>query len=309
MKHLFARNLMFFLMLFASQLLLNGQQRIFLWQGLPIPNNTAMEVRDSIANERIYSVNHPSIDIYAPSKEENLNFAVLVIPGGGYARSANVISGVQIARYINTIGGTAFVLNYRLPVAPNLINRAIAPLQDAQRAIKWMRAHANEYNFGSDKIGVFGTSAGGHLASMLGTFLTDYARVGDELDVVSCRPSFMVLLSPVVMLSGEKIHKGSAINLLGEGYSVAKADSFSTQNRVTNLTPTTLLFHADDDTAVPCENSLAFYQACRQAGVPASLHIFDRGGHKIALTHNPITTDHWKGLMTSWLMKNVVLRD
>lgn len=306
MKHLFTKGSLFFLMLLACQTLLQGQQRIFLWEGLPIPNNTAMEVPDSIANERIYSVNHPSIDIYAPSKEENQNFAVLVIPGGGYARSANVISGVQIARYINTIGGTAFVLNYRLPVAPNLINRAIAPLQDAQRAIKWMRAHAHEYGLGSDKIGVFGTSAGGHLASMLGTFLNDYARVGDELDAVPCRPDFMVLLSPVIMLRGEKIHKGSAINLLGEGYSVAKADSFSTQNRVTNLTPTTLLFHADDDTAVPCENSLAFYQACRQAGVPASLHIFDKGGHKIALTHNPITTDHWKGFMTSWLMVNVI---
>ncbi len=309
MKHLFTGSLMFFLMLFACQLHLSGQQRVYLWDGLPIPNNTAMAVPDSIANERIYSVNHPSIDIFAPSKEENLNFSVLVIPGGGYARSANVISGVQIARYINTIGGTAVVLNYRLPVAPNLINRAIAPLQDAQRAIKWMRTHANEYNFGRDKIGVFGTSAGGHLASMLGTFLSDYARVGDALDVISCRPDFMILLSPVVMLRGDKIHKGSAINLLGEGYSVAKADSFSTQNRVTNLTPKTLLFHADDDTAVPSENSVVFYQACRQAGVPASLHIFDKGGHKIALTHNPITTDHWKGLMTSWLMVNVIQHD
>ena len=299
----------FFLMLLACQTLLQGQQRIFLWEALPIPNNTAMEVPDSIANERIFSVNHPSIDIYTPSKEENQNFAVLVIPGGGYVRSAHVASGVQIARYINTIGGTAVVLNYRLPVAPNLINRAIAPLQDAQRAIKWMRAHANEYNFESGKIGVFGTSAGGHLASMLGTFLTDYARVGDALDVVSCRPDFMVLLSPVIMLRGEKIHKGSANNLLGGGYSAAKADSFSTQNRVSHLTPKTLLFHADDDTAVPSENSVAFYQACRQAGVPASLHIFDKGGHKIALTHNPITTDYWKSLMASWLMLNVIQCD
>jgi Prolyl oligopeptidase family. len=143
---------------------------------------------------------------------------------------------------------------------------------------------------------VFGTSAGGHLASMLGTFLSDYARVGDALD--GFLPTrFHGFASPVIMLSGDKIHKGSAINLLGDGYSVAKADSFSTQNRVTNLTAKTLLFHADNDTAVPSENSVAFYQACRQAGVPASLHIFDKGGHKIALTHNPITTDHWKSLM------------
>ncbi len=221
-------------------------------------------------------------------------------------RSAYVASGVQIARYINTLGGTAFVLNYRLPVAPNLSNRAIAPLQDAQRAMRWIRAHASEFGYGNNKIGVFGTSAGGHLASMLGTFRSDYARIGDALDAVSFYPDFMVLLSPVIMLSGGNIHKGSAINLLGEGYNIARADSFSTQNRVTNLTPMTLLFHADDDTAVPSENSVVFYQACRQAGVPASLHIFDQGGHKIALTHNPITTDHWKALMSSWLIDNVV---
>lgn len=283
-----------------------GQQRVFLWNETSIPNTNNIVVTDSVANERVFSVGNPSIDVFAPSKEENRNFAVLIIPGGGYVRSTYVISGVQIARYFNSLGATAFVLNYRLPNAPNLIDRSIAPLQDAQRAMKIIRSLSATYNYDINKVGVFGTSAGGHLASMLGTFQTDYSLLGDKLDSQSYTPDFMVLLSPVIMLGGDKIHKGSAINLLGENYSSAKADSFSTNNRVTSKTPVTLLFHADDDTSVPCENSIAFYQALRNAGVSGSLHIFDRGGHKIALTKNAVTTDNWKIIMEKWLQLNAL---
>lgn len=295
-----------FFAILASVSLLDGQERRFLWDGMSMPNFNGTEVRDSVANERIYSVARPSVDIFAPSKEENRNFAVLIIPGGGYERSAYVVSGVQIARYFNTLGATAFVLNYRLPNSPNLINRAIAPLQDAQQAMKLIRSLASTYNFDENKIGVFGTSAGGHLASMLGTFQIDYSQLGLKSGSLSYKPNFMVLLSPVIMLSGNKIHKGSAVNLLGKDYSQAQADSFSTNNRVTRQTPPTLLFHADDDTSVPCENSIAFYQSMRKAGVPGSLHIFDKGGHKIALTKNALTPDSWKTIMERWLLVNVV---
>lgn len=291
----------------AIIILLSFQQtfaQIYLWENGKMPNSKGLHLADSIANERQFVVANPNIEVYAPSKEENRGFAVLVIPGGGYARQAYVVSGTQIARFINSIGGTAFVLKYRLPVSPDLKQREIGPLQDGQRAIKIMRALAPKYGFATNKIGVFGTSAGGQLASSLGVFTDDYTEVKDTLYKYSFRPDFMVLLSPVITLADPLAHKGSRENLLGKDADKALIDKFSAQLHVTAQTPPTILFHANDDKSVPSLNSVMFYTALREKGVDASLHIFPHGGHAINLTKSPGSTALWMPILDAWLKES-----
>lgn len=281
-----------------------AQQVIPLWEQGKIPNSKHLVMRDSIANERQFVVANPNIEVYAPSKEENRGFAVLVIPGGGYARLAHVVSGAQIAKYFNSIGATAFVLKYRLPVSPDLVQREIGPLQDGQRAMKMMRSLASRYGYAANKICVFGTSAGGHLASLLGVITTDYTEVKDTVSNYPFRPDFMVLLSPVITLADPYAHKGSRENLLGKDATTEMIQRFSTQLHVTDKTPPTLLFHANDDKGVPSLNSVFFYTALREKGVEASLHIFPYGGHSINLTTSPGSTAMWMPIMNAWLKEN-----
>ena len=288
----------------AIILLLSFQSAIgqmYLWEKGKMPNSKGLPITDSIANERQYVVANPNIEVFTPSKEENRGFAVLVIPGGGYARLAHIVSGSQIAKFINSIGGTAFVLKYRLPVSPDLKQREIGPLQDGQRAIKLMRALAPKYGYAANKIGVFGTSAGGHLASSLGVFTDDLTEVKDTLYKYAFRPNFLVLLSPVITLADPLAHKGSRENLLGKDADKTLIDKFSTQLHVTAQTPPTILFHANDDKSVPTLNSVLFNTALREKGVDASLHIFPHGGHAINLTTSPGSTALWMPILDAWL--------
>jgi acetyl esterase/lipase len=278
--------------------------QIYLWEKGKMPNSKGLHITDSIANDRQFVVANPNIEVYTPSKEENRGFAVLVIPGGGYARLAHVVSGSQIAKYINSIGGTAFVLKYRLPVSPDLKQRELGPLQDGQRAIKMMRALAPKYGYSANKIGVFGTSAGGQLASSLGVYTEDYTEVKDTLYKYSFRPDFMILLSPVITLADPYAHKGSRENLLGKDADKALIDKFSTNLHVTAQTPPTILFHANDDKSVPSVNSVMFYTELREKGVDASLHIFPHGGHAINLTKSPGSTALWMPILDAWLKES-----
>jgi acetyl esterase/lipase len=287
------------LIVFSS--IAGAQLVIPLWEQGKMPNSKGLHLTDSIANERQYVVASPNIEVYTPSKEENRNFAVLIIPGGGYARLAYVVSGSQIAKYINSIGGTAFVLKYRLPVSPDLKKREIGPLQDGQRAIKMIRSLSTRYNYSSNKVGVFGTSSGGHLASSLGVYTHDFTEVTDSISNYSFVPDFMVLLSPVITLADPYAHKGSRENLLGKDASTELVNRFSTNLQVTAQTPPTLLFHANDDKSVPSLNSVFFYSALREKGVNASLHIFPHGGHAINLTRSPGSTMLWMPILDTWL--------
>ena len=278
-----------------------SQQEIFLWEKSKMPNSNGFHLIDSIANDRQFVVANPAIEVYTPSKEENRGFAVLVIPGGGYARLAHVVSGSQIAKFINSLGGTAFVLKYRLPISPDLKLREIGPIQDGQRAMKMMHALASKYGYSANKTGVFGTSAGGHLASSLGVFTDDYTEVKDTFYKYSFRPDFMILLSPVITLADPYAHKGSRENLLGKEAGKELIDKFSTNLHVTDQTPPTLLIHANDDKSVPSLNSIFFYTSLREKGVNASLHIFPHGGHAINLTKSTGTTALWMSIVDGWL--------
>jgi acetyl esterase/lipase len=267
-----------------------------------MPNSKGMNLKDSIANERIYRVGTPGMYAFFPSSQENKGAAVLICPGGGYERLAYVISGIQLAKWFNAIGVSAFVLNYRLPNSPDLIHREIGPLQDAQRAIKIIRTNGKKWGIKPDKIGVQGSSAGGHLASLLGTEMQDVSAIHDSLDTVSFHPNFMILVSPVIDL-GTYAHAGSRKNLLGEGASQELINQYSTQNKVTEATPPAFIADAFNDNVVPPMNSLLFYKALLEHKVSASFHVFPHGGHAIALRNNPGSTEQWTNLCEAWLIE------
>jgi acetyl esterase/lipase len=292
--------------LFYTGVTLQAQEFIPLWPAGKMPNSKGLSLPDSIANERIYQVGTPGMYAFFPSRQENKHAAVVICPGGGYARLAYVISGIQLAKWFNTMGISALVLNYRLPLSPDLQQRETGPLQDAQRAVKIVRAHAAEWGIAPDKIGIQGSSAGGHLASLAGTAHADVSAIGDALDTVAYKPDFMILVSPVIDM-GAYAHIGSRENLLGKTPTEQQIAAYSTQLQVTPQTPPAFIADAANDNVVNPMNSLLFYQALLQNRVSASLHVFPQGGHAIALRNNPGSTALWTELCESWLIEMKII--
>jgi acetyl esterase/lipase len=206
------------------------------------------------------------------------------------------------------MGVTAFVLNYRLPNSPDLQERSLGPEQDAQRALRLIRAHAARWKLDPQRVGIMGGSAGGHLASTLGTHAEDVSAIGDSLDRFSFAPSFLVLVSPVISM-GQYAHAGSRKNLLGENPSAELVAKFSNELHVSATTPPTFLAHAYNDKSVSQRNSLLFYQALVEHNVPASLHTFPQGGHAIALRNTPGSAGQWTTLCEAWLLEMGFIRD
>lgn len=283
-----------------------AQEFIPIWEQGKMPNSKGMDLKEDIRNERVYQVGTPGFYAFFPSIQENKGAAVIICPGGGYERLAYIISGTQLAKWFNSIGISAFVLNYRLPNSPDLRQREIAPLQDVQRAMRIIRQNAEKWQIKVDKIGVLGTSAGGHLAANLGVATEDFAKIGDELDKIPFNPNFMILVSPVITM-GEFTHAGSKKNLLGENPSKELVDKYSLEKQVTATTPSAFLAHAFDDKSVSVRNSLMFYNALLDKNISASLHIFPTGGHAIALRNNPGSTEEWTKLCEMWLIETGVI--
>ena len=279
---------------------LNAQDFIPIWPQGKMPNSKGLQLTDSIANERIYKVGTPGMYAFFPSAQENKGAAVLICPGGGYERLAYIVSGTQLAKWFNAIGITAFVLNYRLPNSPDLKQREIGPLQDAQRALKYIRANADKWGIDKTKIGIQGTSAGGHLASLAGIANYDVSSISDTLDKYSFHPDFMILVSPVIDL-GKYAHTGSRNNLLGENVSQEIINKYSNHLQVTASASPAFIIHAYNDKAVDPHNSLLFYTALLEKGVPSSLHIFPQGAHAITLKNNPGSAELWTELCEAWL--------
>jgi acetyl esterase/lipase len=296
----FVKNIIFLLAFCVGTA--TAQEFLPLYPSGKIPNSKGTKPKDSIANERIFRVATPGMYCYFPSKQENKGAAVIICPGGGYERLAYVISGTQLAKWFNTMGITAFVLNYRLPNDPDLVERKVAPLQDAQRAIKVVRANASKWGIKSNKIGIQGSSAGGHLASWAGTTANDISKLGDTLDSVSAKPNFMILVSPVIDM-GKYAHKGSKKNLLGEQTTAALEASYSTHLLVDKNTPYCFIADAFNDQAVDPHNSLLFFQALLENKIPSSLHVFPQGAHSIALRNNPGSTELWTALCEKWMVE------
>jgi acetyl esterase/lipase len=226
--------------------------------------------------------------------------AVLVIPGGGYSAVVLGHEGDSVAHAFNKIGISAFVLKYRLPSDSIMIDKTIGPLQDAQSALVMIRKNAKHWNIDPAKVGVIGFSAGGHLASTLGTHFDKPAIQNKEN--ISLRPDFMVLIYPVITF-GPLAHVGSRENLIGKNPSQELIDLYSNEKQVTPQTPPTFLVHAEDDRTVPVQNTLMFYDALLQNKVQGEMHIFPHGDHGFGL-NNWTTKDYWFDRLKEWIEAN-----
>jgi len=228
----------------------------------------------------------PSLGIYLPGAEWSSGAAVVICPGGGCANLSVDKYGSQIAAWLNARGIAGFVLKYRL--GPRYHHPA--PLDDAHQALRYVRAHAAEFHIQPDRVGIWGFSAGGHLASTAATHFDTGAR-----------PDFAILAYPVITLEPPYAHQGSRRNLLGEEPDSKLVHDLSNQTQVTAATPPTFLFHTDGDKGVLAENSVMFYLALRKAGVPAELHIYERGPHGVGLASADPVLASWPARLEDWL--------
>jgi len=239
----------------------------------------------------------PTLTIYLPEGKAT-HTGVIVCPGGGYTHLAMDHEGKQIAAWLNSLGVAAFVLKYRL--GPRYHHPA--PLQDAQRALRFVHLHAGDYSLAPDHIGIWGFSAGGHLASTAAThFDPGDPNASDPIDRMSSRPDFVILAYAVIDLNEPYVHRGSLRNLLGPDPHPKLIEELSNDKHVSAQTPPTFLFHTDEDKSVPPENSVLFYLALRKAGVPAEMHIYERGPHGVGLAAEDLVLTSWPKRLADWL--------
>ena len=266
-----------------------------------VPNSTAAPNKENSTFKenvtRIAKVSVPSLTVFTPEKPNGK--AVVICPGGGYAILAFDKEGTRVAEELNKWGVTAFVLKYRLPDDTTMIDRSIAPLQDAQQAIRLIRNNATRWGIQPNQIGIMGFSAGGHLAATAATHFNFIADSGNS-DTTSVRPDFAILIYPVISFDSAITHKGSRNNLVGGSASTDKTNFYSNELQVTKNTSPSFLVHAGDDTAVPVENSIRFYQACIKNKVMAEMHFYPKGGHGFGL-NNKTTDDSWIERLKNWM--------
>lgn len=223
---------------------------------------------------------------------------VVVFPGGGYAMKADEHEGSEYAKWLNSIGAAAFVVDYR--VAPY---RYPAPQLDAQRAVRLARSLSSTYGYAPDKIGVMGSSAGSHLAGSEALRYGTFGYETDEIDQINARPDFMILCYGVLTL-GEFAHVGSRENLLGASPDPALVQQLSLPEAVAETAPPAFLWHTADDPAVPVENSLLMAMAMRAKKVECELHVFRTGPHGMGLADDNPDVAQWTGLCQTWMQEH-----
>ncbi len=290
-------------LLFISALLLainTTAQEIPLYSGAvpnskPAPNKETAVSKDNVT--RISKVSVPTITMYKPANPNGMS--VIICPGGGYSILAFDKEGTRVAEEMNKWGITAFVLKYRLPDDTTNIDRSLAPLQDAQQAIRMIRKNATQWGLKKDKVGIMGFSAGGHVAATAATHFAVNADATTK-DTTSVRPDFAILIYPVVSFDSTIASKGSRNNLVGATASVEQIKLYSNELQVTANTPPSFLVHAGDDGSVPVENSIRYYQACVKFKVPVEMHLYPKGGHGFGM-YNKTTTDNWMERLQNWL--------
>ncbi len=267
-------------------------REVLLWpQGAP----------GAVGNE---DADKPSLLLYVLPAAGALRSAVVVCPGGGYQGLAMSYEGRDIASWLNARGMDGFVLKYRL--GPRYHYPAM--LFDAQRAVRYVRSHAGEFGIAPDRIGVWGFSAGGHLAAMTGTHLdSGNPAASDPIDRVSSRPDFMILAYPVITCTEPFMHVGSCSQLLAGKFDPKLAELVSNEKQVTPQTPPAFLFHTDDGNGVSSLNSVYFYLALKKAGVPAEMHIYAHGPHGVGLAPKDPVLSSWPRRLEDWLKVRGIL--
>lgn len=263
-----------------------AQTSLELWPG-KVPGDTEAKGEESLTParpgqrevQRITNVSTPTITIFRPPADKDTGASVVICPGGGYQILAWDLEGEEVATWLNTLGVTGIVLKYRVPVRGDRGPRR-APLQDAQRALSLVRSHADDWRLDPGRIGILGFSAGGHLSTMAITHFDErqYEAL-DEVDKVSCRPDFAVLVYPAYL---------------------EEKGNLRPEVRVTSKTPPTFLVHAGNDPISP-QNSVVLYLALRRAEVPAELHVYATGGHGFGLRPSADPCSHWPDRCAAWL--------
>jgi len=299
------RKLLLLLFLLMNIIIVKAQKVIPLYPGT-IPNSKETvdrEYTDTPSHDItiVHKISRPTLTIFEAPKEKSNGTAVVICPGGGYSIVAIGHEGYDVAKRFNEMGVTAFVLKYRIPDDSTMINRTIGPLQDAERAMQYVRGHAKEYHLNKKRIGIMGFSAGGHLASTEGTHYNNI--VIDNKSKTNLRPDFMLLIYPVISFTDSLMHQGSRDNLLGKNISAERVSEYSNEMRVNKNTPPTFLVHAKDDQTVKYQNSEVFYQALKKSGVPADIYYFEKGGHGFGMS-NPTSQVKWMDLVQEWMKKN-----
>ncbi|MGD9929893.1 MAG: alpha/beta hydrolase [Mangrovibacterium sp.] len=274
--------------------------RLQLWpDGAPNQNTPPGEERFYVDNGtgRYDNISTAELFVYLPETEKNTGAAVVICPGGGYRVEAIEHEGFQIAEFLKENGIAGIVLKYRLPYGNPEI-----PLTDALQAMRFVRSKSGEWGIDPQKVGIAGSSAGGHLASTAGTHydLGDL-QSNDLLARLSSRPDFMLLLYPVISFDEKIGHMGSRINLIGETNDWKLASKYSNELHVNEQTPPTFFVLADDDRGVVPENSIRFYMEMKKFGVPAELHIFGHGGHGFGMKKINKPVEQWPGLFVQWM--------
>jgi acetyl esterase/lipase len=304
MKHLIV-----LVMAICSFNALNGQEVIPLYKGtIPGSKSAPADYKEEspVGGDKITrtaKVTEPSIIVYKPEKSKATGAAVIICPGGGYGILAIDHEGFNVAKRFAELGVTAFVLKYRLPSDAIMIDKSFGPLMDAEQAIYLVRKDASKWGVDPKRIGIMGFSAGGHLASTLTVHYNDIKIVNKEK--ISLRPDFSILVYPVITF-GKFTHGGSMANLLGPNPTEAQKAYFSNEKHVTADTPPTFLVHANDDGAVPVQNSLDFDAALVNNKVKAEMHIYQGGGHGFGL-NNRTTLDDWFVSLHNWMKSNKFL--
>jgi len=272
-----------------------AQTVISLWPEGQIPNdlkNKTIQEKIEVSADGILRISNivlPTLTAYLPEKPNGT--AIMICPGGGYWIEAAGHEGVDVAKWFNSFGITAFVLKYRLPDENLWENKHQVPLQDALQGMRLIRTNAAQYKINPDKIGVMGFSAGGHLASTVSTHWQEEIT----------KPNFSILMYPVIS-SGEHKHGGSFERLLGKTPTPEMLEKYSSEKQVSAKTPPTLLIHATDDKAVPVENSILYYNALRSFKIPASLLIYENGGHGFGLAKKQKgSVKNWPESCKAWL--------
>jgi acetyl esterase/lipase len=271
---------------------------IDLWpEGVPDLKADAGPEKDD-GTGRFTNIHHPTLTVFAPAHPNGT--AIIYAPGGGYIRVAGGVNGGEIAKWMNSLGVTVFMLKYR-----NVEYGHPAPLRDALRAVRILRSRAAEFSLKPDRIGMLGGSAGGHLTASAGTlFDAPEGRTGTELDKISGRPDFLILIFPVITMQEPYGHATSVHALIGTKPTDEMKHHLSVDEQVTKDTPPTFLVHSTADTTVPVENSLLFFTAMRRAKVPIEMHLYPKGPHGSGMDPKLGPTSEWPKHCESWMRFN-----
>ncbi len=274
--------------------LILAQQEIKLYPNGPEESNELQKPESLRDKEFIVDISDARMYAYPAAKETANGTAVIICPGGGYSGISQIKEGSEFAEWFNKMGVSAFVLYYRMPNGHHSI-----PLKDAQTAMEIIQKRAKEWNINKKKIGILGFSAGGHLASTVGTHFKTKKQ----------RPAFMILGYPVVTMDSTYTHKGSRKNLMGNKPTDDLVKLYSNELQVSTKTPPTFIIHAKDDGAVPIANSRNLLKALQEKGISAELQEYDKGGHGFGMRKRGIPADNWTDVLKIWLINQKLIEN